>query len=386
MKRLAKLSFRPVLCATLLAATPALAQKEQWLEYHTSREEQGYRWLELTTNPPPQVALPKLTGRAWFARWSSPLDGGRERWLCLDRAEKGLFPHKAYFDTNGNGRLDDDPPSTPSRSDEYSVYFNPVKAVFKGEDGPIAYHIVLRFMKYSDDTVRLLASSGGYYGGLVEIGGKKRRVQLIDGNVNATFNDRGTSPGDCDRILIEKDDAGERYLGRMIEVDGQFYQIEVARDGAFLKLQKAENLQFGKVQVAESLSQFIAFGENGHFIRKPQKGEFTLPAGKYFVNQWTINRKDKSGASWELLGYGIPDAAAFEVSADAPVKVAAGEPIRTRLSATTRTNQVSFSLSFLGPLDENIQILRGNQRPAGPRLALVSQDQSFRSTNTFEFG
>jgi len=86
------------------------------------------------------------------------------------------------------------------------------------------------------------------------------------------------------------------------------------------------------------------------------------------------------------MGYGIPDAAAFEVSADAPVKVAAGEPIRTRLSATTRTNQVSFSLSFLGPLDENIQILRGNQRPAGPRLALVSRDQSFRSTNRFEFG
>ena len=386
MKRFGKLSCGLLWGAVLLGTSTALAQKEQWLEYHTSREGQGYRWLELTTNPPPQVALPKLSGQAWFARWSSPLDAGRERWLCLDRAEKGRFPNKAYFDTNGNGRLDDDPPSTPSRSDEYSVYFNPVKAVFKGEDGPIAYHIILRFMQYSDDTARLLASSGGSYGGMVEVGGKKRRVQLIDGNVNATFNDRGASPGDCDRILIEKDEAGERYLGKMIEVDGQFHQIEVARDGAFLKLQKAENLQFGKVQVADSLSQFVAFGENGHFIRKPDKGEFTLPAGKYFVNQWTIVRKDKNGASWELMGYGIPDSAAFEVSAEAPVKVAAGEPIRTRLSANTRTNQVNFSLSFLGPLEENIQILRGNQRPPGPRLALLSSDQSFRSTNTFEFG
>src|ERR1035441_8364901 len=49
------------------------------------------------------------------------------------------------------------------------------------------------------------------------------------------------------------------------DLDGQFYQIEVARDGAFVKLQKAENVVLGQVRVPETISEFVAFGENGHF-------------------------------------------------------------------------------------------------------------------------
>ena len=39
----------------------------------------------------------------------------------------------------------------------------------------------------------------------------------------------------------------------------------------------------------------MAFGENGHFVRKPAKGEFTLPAGKYRIQEWKIDRKDERG-------------------------------------------------------------------------------------------
>ena len=97
-----------------------------------------------------------------------------------------------------------------------------MRAVFKGEDGPITYHLILRFMQYGSQDARLLCSSGGYYAGKVDIGGKKRRVELIDANVNGTFNDRAADAGDCDRVMVEGDKTGERYLGKMLEVDGQF--------------------------------------------------------------------------------------------------------------------------------------------------------------------
>jgi len=55
--------------ATLVAALftlTARAQPEQWLEYHTGTEPKGYRWLDLSTNPPPKVTLPKLEKGALF--------------------------------------------------------------------------------------------------------------------------------------------------------------------------------------------------------------------------------------------------------------------------------------------------------------------------------
>ena len=172
------------------------------------------------------------------------------------------------------------------------------------------------------------ASSGGYYAGKVDIGGKKRQVELIDENVNGTFNDRAADMSDSDCVTVEGDKVGQRYLGKMLEVDGQFYQIEVARDGAFIKLQKAENVVLGQVRVPETISEFVAFGENGHFVRKPAKGEFTLPAGKYRIQDWKIDRKDDKGAAWELRAYNFNDSARFEVAAAKPVSLEVGEPMR----------------------------------------------------------
>jgi hypothetical protein len=371
--------------ALMAFAATASAQKEQWLDYKVSREGRGYRYLNLTTNPPPNVKLPKLNAQPYFTHWTTPMDPAG-RWLCLDRTKKSGLYDQVYCDSNGNGRLDDETPVGTMRSDQYSAYFEPVRVVFKGEDGPITYHLVLRFMKYDASQANLLGASGGYYSGMVDLGGKKRRLELLDGNVNGAFNDRSDNAYDCDRVTIEGDKTGERYLGKMIEADGQFFRIEVARDGALVKLQKAEGLTFGKVRVPESISNFVAYGENGHFTRQPAKGEFTLPAGKYKPLQWTINRKDAKGAAWELMGYNFPESASVAVDPEKPAVLNIAEPIRASLSASETTNGVGYSLSFLGQAGESIQIEKGNQRPAGPKLTLASLDGTFRSTNTFEFG
>jgi hypothetical protein len=378
----------------LALATTASAQKEQWLDYHVSREGRAYRYLNLTTNPPPNVKLPKLNAQPYFAHWTTPLDPAG-RWLCLDRTKKSGLYDRVYFDTTGNGRLDDKSPIGTTRTDQYSAYFEPVRILFKGEDGPITYHLILRFMKYEGNDPMLLTSSGGYYAGKVDIGGKKRRLELIDGNVNGTFNDCAPDASDCDRVMVEGDKVGERYLGKMLEVDGQFYQIEVARDGAFIKLQKLENVVLGHVRVPETISEFVAFGENGHFVRKPVKGEFTLPVGKYRIHEWTIDRKDEKGAPWQLMGYGFNESARFEVAAGKPVSLDIGEPMRavmeaqepsTRPGARESTRQVNFNLRVQGRYGETLQVMKGDQRPRGPRLTLTSLDGSYHYTNTFEFG
>ena len=393
MKQVTSLVKLAALAAMALATTVS-AQKEQWLDYHVSTDGRGYRYLDLTTNAPPDVKLPKLNGQPYFAHWTTPLDPAG-RWLCLDRTKKSGLYDRVYFDTTGNGRLDDKPAVSTAHSDQYSAYFEPVRVVFKGEDGPITYHLVLRFMHYEGSEANLMTSSGGYYAGKVDIGGKKRPLELIDGNVNGTFNDRAADAGDCDRVVVEGDKVGERYLGKMLEVDGQFYQIEVARDGAFVKVQKAENVVLGEVRVPETISEFVAVGENGHFVRKPVKGGFTLPVGKYRIQEWTIDRKDDKGAAWQLMGYNFNDSARFEVAAAKPLSLEIGEPMRAVMEAQTPSarpgstalaKQVAFSLRFQGRYGETLQIMKGNQRPSGPRLTLTSLDGTYRYTNTFEFG
>jgi len=376
--------------AGLASCLTAAAQQEQWLEYHTGDEPRGYRWLEISTNAPSNVALPKLQEGACFGRWTNAFESAGGRWFCLDRSRKSGPCDRLFFDCNGNGRLDDESPVNASRVEANMAYFDPVKIVFKGEDGPISYHVIARFYQFERERAQLMVGAGGWYEGQVTLAGKKRRARLVDNTVNGIFNDASTSPSDSDRIVIfddkDKEKEVDRYLGKYLEVDGQLLQIEVARDGAFIKAQKAEGVQFGKVRVPEAISEFEAFGRNGHFVRKPDKGELSLPVGDYRVNTWTINRKDEKGAAWKLSGASFSKAAEFTVGVENVVELPIGEPLRAVLQAREAKSQISFDLRLLGSLGETVQLLRGKERPRGPRMQVASLTGKFSSTNTFEYG
>jgi hypothetical protein len=374
-----------LILAGMVLAGAAFAQSEQWLEYHTGTEARAYQTMKLTTNAPPGVALPKLNAPPWFARWLTPMDPAGGRWLCFDRTRKSGPYDRLFIDSTGNGRLDDKTP-IQARLDSFSAMFPPTPLVFKGEDGPITYHLAFQFYQY-DKTTQLLATSAGWYEGMVNFDGVKKRIQLIDGNVNGTFNDIAPDPYDSDRVQVEGDKTSERFLGRMLEVDGKFYRIEVARDGAFVKVQKAENVTLGRVRVPENISEFAAFGQNGHFVRKPVNGQFTLPTGNYRIFHWTISRKDEKNATWTLSGYDFPTTARFVVAADKTAALEIGEPVQAVLKATEGAKrQVDFSLQFKGRQKESIELLRDGQRPRGPKLMLANAGGTVCSTNTFEFG
>lgn len=377
---------RGLIVLALALGGSAFAQKEQWLEYHPITEPESYQFLELSTNPPPGMAVPKCNAQPYFGHWTTPMDPAG-RWLCLDRNRKSGPYDRIFVDAAGTGKFDEKAVIIAKRMDSYNAFFDPVKIVFKGEDGPVAYHLLVRSVLYDGGKPELLLSSGGSYVGSVEIGGQKRRIELIDGNVNGSFNDQGPALGERDSLVIKgaaKD--SRRYLGRMVEVDGAFYRIEVARDGAYVKIQKAENVVLGQVRVPETISEFVAVGENGHFVRKPVKGEFTLPVGRYRPVGWTIERKDGKGAAWTLNGYGFQKNSEFDVAASQAAVVAAGEPVRVLLQRDEGSSPIDFRLEFRGPSDETVRFLKGGQNPSPPKLMLASADGVYHWTNSFEFG
>jgi|ERR1019366_218486 hypothetical protein len=376
-----------LILAGMFFAGTTWAQSEQWLEYHTGNEGRAYSPVKLTTNAPPGVALPQLNtanGTAYFARWSTPMDPSGGRWLCLDRTRKSGPYDRLFIDANGNGRLDDETP-VMGRVDSNNGTFPATPVVFKGEDGPVTYHLAFRFYQYEKSPAQLLASSAGWYEGMVNFDGVKKRILLVDGNVNGTFNDMSSDPYKSDRVQVDGDKTGERFLGRMLEVDGKFFNVQADRDGAFIKVQKAENVALGSVHVPENIVNCSVYGTNGHFVRKPANGEFTIPTGIYRMVRWEIQRKDDKGVPWTLSGYNFPKSSDFEVAADKPVTLDIGEPVKAELS-TEEGKQIAFNLKFVGKQNEAIEMMRDNQRPRGPKLMLASADGSLCYTNSFEFG
>ena len=329
-----KLKEKLILAGMLVAGT-AWAQSEQWLEYHTSNEGRGYSQVKLTTNPPPNVALPALNplnGTPYFAEWKTPMDPAGKRWICLDRTRKSGPYNRLFIDSNGNGRLDDETP-VMARVDSNFGYFPANPLIFKGEDGPITYHLAFRFYQYGNGQAQLLAQSAGWYEGTVNFDGVKKHLRLLDNNVNGTFNDIGSDPYRSDSVEVDGDKAGERYLGRLLEVDGKYFTFEADRDGAFVTVQKAD-VTLGSVRMPTNITSFAAFGPNGYFVRQSAKGEFTLPVGQYRVVSWEIQRKDDKGANWELSAYNFPDTNHFEVTASQPVTLDIGEPVKAVLQFT----------------------------------------------------
>jgi hypothetical protein len=376
-----------LILAGMLAAGTAWAQSEQWLEYHTDNEGRGYSQVKLTTNPPPNVTLPALdplNGPPYFAEWKTPMDPAGKRWICLDRTRKSGPYNRLFIDSNGNGRLDDETPVL-ARVDSNFGYFPATPLTFKGEDGPITYHLAFRFYQYGNNQAQLLAQSAGWYEGTVTFDGVKKHLRLLDNNVNGTFNDIGSNPYQSDSVEVDGDKAGEHYLGRLLEVDGKYFTFEADRDGAFVKVQKAD-VTLGAVRMPANITSFAAFGTNGYFVRQSAKGEFTLPVGQYRIVSWEIQRKDDKGANWELSAYNFPDTNHFEVTTGQAVTLDIGEPVKAVLTSQARGTQTGFDLKFVGKQGESIQFLRDNQRPRGPKLMLASADGSLCYTNTFEFG
>ena len=355
----------------LLITSPAHTQEMQWLQYHSERDadrilgDMTRKNLRLTSEKPPNVELPDFQSEEpFFTTWSTLMVESGQLWIALDRTTKNGRWDQLYIDSNVNGHLNDEKPEKAHRTDQYYAYFGPVKVVFEGEDGPLAYH--LNFMFYeNNNTRRLYVTSGCWYEGDITVGGIKKHCTLIDYNGNGTFNDKSINYNECDRIRVgKKGTQDSRFVGNYIEVDDKLYHTEIARDGAYIILSNADDVKFGDVQLPETITEFSAGGENGLFTLKIEKGAGSLPVGRYRINSWTIARKDEKGRKWEAEGRAYTPEGDFDVTEGKAVSLDIGEPLKANIqgSLNSQTQNYEFSKSLRGRMGEYISLTRGGQR------------------------
>ncbi len=369
------------------------AQEQQWLQYHYARE-LGLmggvqpQALDVSTDKPSGVELPQFKSEnPFFAKWLTPVVKDGFLWIALDRSHKQGPYDLLYIDSNGNGGLDDETAATAYRMDQYNTYFGPVKVIFQIEDGPATYHLSFRYYGGDDRYRRLYTSSGGWYQGDVTLDGQKKCCVLLDYNANGTFNDKSANAAECDRIRIgEEGGQDTSFVGNYIEVGRIPYQPEIARDGACIKLVRAKDVKFGSVRLPESVTQISANGQNGLFIRKPEKGVISLPVGQYHIYDWAVERKDDKGTQWRLLGSGAAQPSGFDTAEGQETVLSTGEPVIATLEASDNKGTHSFRHTLKGRDGERIELTRDGAQPQAPKVRIKSADGTYDRTYSFEYG
>jgi hypothetical protein len=378
----------------LIFAVSGAGQEEQWLQYHFERD--AYRTVGYMGNATPAVVSDKpqdiklldfKSDSPLFGRWVTPMVKAGGLWMAFDRTSKLGQYDLLYIDSNGNGSLADETAITPYEQNRNETIFGPVKLLFEGEDGPITYHIQVRFYK-DEELTRLYIWPAGWYEGTVTVAGTKKHCLLIDHNVNGTFNDKSLDFDECDRIKIgQKDDNKEpRFVGNFVEVDGVLYRPEIARDGACIKITSAGDVVFGNFRVPQIISEFAAGGENGLFESKPENGLGRLPVGKYRIEHWTIERKDETGNNWKLEGGLFGSAGVFDVGTEKEAELSVGEPAASTLEVSDTGSGYYFRQGIAGQQGERVQLTCNDSRAPAPKLHIKSKDGKYDRTFTFEYG
>jgi len=376
-----------ILCFALSVS----GQDAQWLSYHTCREAKRLLddissvSLKLQASAGDGVALPDFEfDKPYFAEWRTPMVDSGSVWLALARSRKYSRHDRLYIDTDHDGDLADEEPVAAYRTHQYGATFGPVRVLFDSDDGPVTYHLHLDF--YHHQTYqRLSVSSACWYEGNVRVGGKTWRCQLIDHNVNGTFDDSSADFAKADRIRLE--DGGEfttYFAGRYVEVAGALYLSEPERDGAFVRFTPADDVVMGSVRASSAVDRLSVGGENGLFHASPADGAMRLPVGEYKVYEWLLSRKDDAGTLWQASGQRLQES--FDIREDEETFLAVGEPLTATLSASMRRDAYSFSQGLKGQQGESVKLVKDKRRPKAPKLTIANADGSYEETFQFEYG
>ncbi len=371
----------------------ACAQEEQWLQYRHSREAQdivrqiGNQTPELLTSRPEGLNLPELVDKEpIFAKWSTPMVKEGYVWLLLAKSSPQGVHDQLYIDSDCDGRLDNEEPVKAYRTDTRSSYFGPVKVVFEGEDGPVSFHLNMRY--YGGESYeRLYVHAGGWYEGTVTVAGQPLHCVLADRNANGAFDDKALDSGQADRISVgPKDNPQFRFMGKFLEIGETLYEIEVSQDGAFVVFSKAQRVEYGEVGLPKGITGLGAGGSLGQFDCVPAAGIVKLPVGEYRIEHWAMERKDGKGHQWQLKGHNFGDKGIFQVSHAQKTELKIGEPLHAKLKVSRNDGRYSFNQEFKGSLGEGIELLRNGTRPRAPKLHIKNKAGSYERTFNFEYG
>ena len=142
----------------------------------------------------------------------------------------------------------------------------------------------------------------------------------------------------------------------------------------------------GSVSVQEDVNAVFCNDEDEQFTIEGSKGPVRLPAGRYRISSWTLERTDKNGAAWKLTSKDIANKKTFNVTEDAEAKLPLGEPVVSTLTVNKDGSELYFRHYFKGQLGEEIEFTKNQSRADPPKLLIRNKDGSYQETLVFKYG
>ena len=157
----------------------------QWLQYRTSDRARDIVGGSSQTLRPQAESLdsekvPKTSqSEPMFFQWKTSMDKAGVRWVMLDKKHKYGLCDVLYIDSDGDGRLDDEPKYEGRQSNQYEVEFSQVPVTFAGDGSDVAYGTVTM-----PETITSLTVGG--LNGMFERTVKDGKVTLPEGRYHVS--------------------------------------------------------------------------------------------------------------------------------------------------------------------------------------------------------
>jgi hypothetical protein len=364
---------------------------------------------------------------------------------------------RLYFDVNHNGDLTDDKVIEAEASGRISMFssgqyaqdsFPPVDVTFQADGTEMQYALVFRVTSQAQPNFQYATAyltSAAYREGEITLGGKKRRIVLVDYNSDGRFDSEmafdervrlsnGTvyaRPGDMIYVDPDLQDPTARYgydattsdeqqfVGKLLNVDGRFYDVQLTAAGDKLTLTPTTKA-VGYVTNPNQGYRAVVYGDQGFLkVMGGPSGKAPLPEGKWKLLQYTIDRtelpddsKGKQEQSSLLqtlmnavvsrpppsprLRYTVVSARAkaaypaVEVRGGETVSLPFGPPYKPTVEVAPYRragDMVELGLSIVGAGGEVCSALMVNGRqPPAPQFTITGPDDKEVASGKFEYG
>ncbi len=233
--------------------------------------------------------------------------------FVLDESEPGAGYDLLYADSHHQRDLTAEKPYHLTRWG-FNKGFKPVRLLLDIGGSPTLYHAAILAQDRGTSTEYRL-QSWTYYSGEARFGEKAYPVALVDANGSGRFDDLSQAL-DAERggdlLLMDVNGDGKfeetgfasrevQHLGRRLQIDGQYYDMEIAPDGAGFRAAPT-TARLATLRSDSGPFALMLVSPDGMLTLHGENGQAQLPLGDYTIAGWQVQQRDRDGSVWVAQG------------------------------------------------------------------------------------
>jgi len=330
--------------------------------------------------------------------------GGRNVHGITYRSIRGGRQVKFYIDTDGDGLFSDE-------KEYVGIWLSIFRLTRTYQFGPVSTQQAGSgikggsFIADCSDGEWLTFHPVSYRQGQFVLDGRTYEIALVDTDFDGKYNGYFLPPAEssrnprCDVLAIDLD--GDSKFGfklpglseiiplsRLIEINGQYYSIDVADDGGTIEFRWAQP-QFGTLNLEGKEVKLTLWSDAARQLISGSGRDWKLPAGKYAAVTIELTETDAAGDRWDfkMAKAGAGPLADFEIRPGQTTSFQIGPPFQTRsfMENVKGIVRVGYDLKGRGGERYVPGATRNGKEVPEPQFKIIDSSGKVAKSGQFEF-